>query len=433
MLSRSVPYRRSPQLPSVVGSYYRGRAMDNRIQLISDGDGLAVIGNPADVEHFLASKGLLSLSMDLRLRRLGPLLRAAAGVAEAGSAITANSGRWVKLTKESAQLVKEFGLMEGKTPGVSYAMVGKPGSISSWLKIANGPGSLLTSPAMLAGAAGIMAQLARQHEMSEIKSYLARIDKKVDDLLRAHEDAELGKVFGTTLDIESAMNVLNRIGRVDDDTWSTVQARTHTITDALGWALGRLDALAEGLESTTRIGDLARMTKEAESRVEELLAVVARCFELQDALDVLRLARMLDESPNTLDGRRLVLKDDRQRRRELVSQRIEYLMARVDTAVGTANAKVLLHPRAHRAVVGSINQIGAAVADFNRPLGIESGRRSLETTRWWDAARDPAQLKHAGAEAGRIAAIGTGMAAAGAAAVLAGRAALASEEDDEQG
>ncbi|MDT0461399.1 hypothetical protein [Streptomyces gibsoniae] len=406
--------------------------MGNEIQLISDGDGLAAIGNPRDVEHFLASEGLLSLSKDLGLPRIGPLLRLGAGVAQAGSEIAANSGRWLKLTEESAHLVKKFGLMESKTPGVSHAMVGKPGLVKSWLQIVEGPGSLLTNPAILAGAAGIMAQLAMQHEMSELRSYLATIDKKVDDVLRAQKDTELAKVFGAGLDIESAIAVLEREGRVDDDTWSTVQGRTHTITDALGWALGRLDALAEKVERTTKIGDLAKTAKEAESEVQELLAVVARCFELQDALDVLRLERVLDKSPDKLDGRRLVLKDDRQKRRELISQQIEHLMARMDTAAGTANSNVLLHLPAHRAVVGSINHVGIAVDEFHRPLGIESGRHSLKTTRWWDAARDPAQLKNAAGEAGRKAAFGAAaLASVAVAGVLASRA-LAPEERGEE-
>jgi hypothetical protein len=34
------------------------RTMDNEIQLISDGDGLAVIGDPAAVERFLVSEGM---------------------------------------------------------------------------------------------------------------------------------------------------------------------------------------------------------------------------------------------------------------------------------------------------------------------------------------------------------------------------------------
>ena len=410
--------------------------MDNEIQLISDGDGLAVIGNPADVERFLASEGLLSLSKDLGWQRLGPLLRAGAGVAQLSSEIAAGSGRWLKLTKEHAQLVKKFGLMESKTPGVSYAMVGKPGSIKSWLQIERGPGSLLTNPAILAGAAGIMAQLARQHEMSEIRSYLASIHKKVDDVLRAQKDAELAKVLGAGLDIESAMTILERTGRVDDDTWSTVQGRTHTITDAVGWALYRLDALAEKAESATKIGELAKMAKEAESEVQELLVVVARCFELQDALDVLRLERVLDKSPDELDGHRLALKDDRQKRRELVLQKIEHLMARMDAAAGTANSHVLLHLPAHRTAVGSINNVGIAVDDFHRPLGIESGRHSWQATRWWDAARDSTQLKNAAVEAGRKAAKGAGAGAAvvvvGAVGIWTSRAALSAEERGEQ-
>ncbi len=51
--------------------------MDNEIQLISDGDGLAVIGDPTAVERFLVSEGLPS--KDLGLQRLGSALGTAAG------------------------------------------------------------------------------------------------------------------------------------------------------------------------------------------------------------------------------------------------------------------------------------------------------------------------------------------------------------------
>ncbi|WP_326828518.1 hypothetical protein OIE13_19780 [Streptosporangium sp. NBC_01810] len=55
--------------------------MDSEIQLISDGDGLAVIGSPTAVERFLVSEGLPS--KDLGLQRLTPTLSAAAGAARA--------------------------------------------------------------------------------------------------------------------------------------------------------------------------------------------------------------------------------------------------------------------------------------------------------------------------------------------------------------
>ena len=48
--------------------------MDNEIQLISGGDGLAVIGEPKAVETFLRAEGLWDVSKKFDLRRLRSLL-----------------------------------------------------------------------------------------------------------------------------------------------------------------------------------------------------------------------------------------------------------------------------------------------------------------------------------------------------------------------
>jgi hypothetical protein len=360
--------------------------MDNEIQLISDGDGLAVIGNATDVERFLVSEGLSS--KDLGLQRLNSVFGTGAAVAQTGSDIAANSSRWVKLTNESAQRVKKFGLMESKTPGVSHAMVGKPGSIKSWLQIEKGAGSFLTNPALLAGAAGIMAQLAMQQTMDEITDYLATIDEKVDDVLRAQKDAVLARMIGVDLVIEETMTVREQVGRVSEVTWSKVQAAPTTIAETQAYALRQLDALAEKMERKTKIGDLAATAKEAESTVREWLAVLARCFQLQDAIAVLELDRVLDASPEELDGHRLGLKAARQHRLELISRSTERLVARMKAAAGAANAKVLMNPTASPAVVQSSNHVATGVHDFHGRLGIESGRQSAEARRWVDAATE---------------------------------------------
>src|SRR5262245_16466545 len=101
--------------------------MDDDIQLISDGDGVAVIGSPTAVEGFLASEGLPS--KDLGLPKLGSVLSAAAGATQAGSAIAASSGRWVKVTAQSAQALKKYSLMKGSSPGVSRAVLTQNGKI----------------------------------------------------------------------------------------------------------------------------------------------------------------------------------------------------------------------------------------------------------------------------------------------------------------
>jgi len=167
-----------------------------------------------------------------------------------------------------------------------------------------------------------------------------------------------------------------------------VQATPATIARTQAYALRQLDALAEKMERKTKIGDLAKMAKEAESKARGWLVVLAGCFQLQDAITVLELDRVLDASREELDRHRLALRAARQDRLELISRSTERLMARMDAAAGTANTKVLLHPTTSAAVVQSREHVASVVDDFHARLGIESGRQSLEAKRWVDAASE---------------------------------------------
>lgn len=361
--------------------------MGDEIQLISDGDGLAVIGEATDVERFLVSEGLPS--RDLGLQRLRSVFASGAVVAQAGSEVAADSGRWVKLTRESAQAVRKYGLRESSATGLSTGVVkGPKGQVRGFVEFVKAPRSLLTNPAILAGAAGIMAQVAMQQTMDEITDYLATIDKKLDDVLRAQKDTVLARMIGVGFVIEEAMTIRGMRGRVDEVTWSKVQGAPATIAETQAYVLRQLDALAEKMERKTRIGDLATTAREAESTVREWLAVLARCFQLQDAIAVLELDRVLDASPEELNGHRLGLKAARQDRLEHIARSTERLVARMTAAAGAANAKVLLHPTRSPAAVQSSNRVATGVHEFHGRLGIESGRHSSEARRWVDAATE---------------------------------------------
>ncbi|GAB3198103.1 hypothetical protein GCM10027261_24780 [Geodermatophilus arenarius] len=360
--------------------------MTSEVQLISDGDGLAVIGDRAAVERFLVSERLAYGSRELP--RLGSVLSRAAALADAGSTIGEASGRWVKLTKQSADRVAKHGLMPTKKHGVSHAMIGEPGSIEKWLQIAQGPGSKAANPALLSGAAGIMAQLAMQQAMDEITDYLATIDEKLDDVLRAQEDAVLADMIGVGFDIDEALTIREHGGRVNEVTWSKVQASSSTIARTQAYALRQLDALAEKVERKAKIGDLAKATKDVETKVGSWLAVLARCFQLMDAVAVIELDRVLDVAPDDLDGHRLGLKEVRQKRLEAIAQTTERLLSRMTAAAATANSKVLFNPVASPAVVQSSEYVVTAVGDLHGRLGIESGRESLEARGWTDAASE---------------------------------------------
>lgn len=370
------PEDTTPRLP--IGS--------DQIELLSDGDGVAVLGAPAAVKRFLAVTGLTS--RELELPRLGALLSDGSTALHAGSILSAGSGRWVQLTRESAKAAKQLDLMKGSSADVARAVVTKNGKITGILEFARTPGSLLANPAVLAGAAGLMAQLAMQQAMEEITEYLAVIDKKVDDVLRAQKDAVLAEMIGVGLVIEEAMIVREQVGRVTDVTWSKVQSAPMTIAQTQAYALRQLDGIAEKVERASKVGDLAQTTREAATSVDEWLAVLARCVQLQDGLAVLELDRVLDADPEDVDRHRVGLRAARENRLGLVARSTERVLSRVAAAAVDANAKVLLHPTSARAVVAACNQVSAAVVDFHSRLGLERAEASVEARRWVEAAAE---------------------------------------------
>lgn len=356
--------------------------MTNEIQLISDGDGVAVIGSPTAVELFLAAERLAS--QDLDLPRLAAVFKTGAQVAQAIPEIQAMAGRWVKLGKESAHLLQE--LKTSSTSGLSTGVVSQAKGLGQVGKFVSSSGSITPNPALLTGAAGIMAQLAMKQAMAEVTEYLATIDRKLDDVLRAHEDAVLADMIGVGFDIDEAMTLREHGGRVNEVTWSKVQASSATIARTQAYALRQLDALAEKVESASSVADLAKSAAQAESKAQEWLAVLARCFQLQDAIAVLELDRVLEVAPEDLDGHRLGLRAVRQKRLETISQCTEQLVARMDAAVGTANKNVLLNPFQSPAVVRSREHVAVVVADFRGSLGFESAGQSVEAKAWTAAA-----------------------------------------------
>ncbi|WP_394553370.1 hypothetical protein ACDF64_03195 [Agromyces sp. MMS24-JH15] len=361
--------------------------MSDEIELFSDGDGLAVIGEPGAVERFLSSAGVQS--KELRLHQtLGNALNTGSGVAQAGSQIAANSGRWVKLTEESAKAMKVGKLMKGSSDGVSRAVAttskGKVTKILEFTKPGS-VGSMLTNPAMLAGAAGIMAQLALQQTMEEITEYLATIDEKVDDILRAQKDAAIAEMIGVGMVIDDAMLKRDHVGRVSEVTWSSLHGSAQTIATTQAYALRQLDALAEKMERKSKVGDLAKLAGSAEATVEEWLAVLARCFQLQDGLAVLELDRVLETDPEDVGLHRAAIRAARTKRRDLISKSTDRLLARMDAAALSANRQVLFHPLKSGTVVRSGNEVATDVIVFHERLGIEAEREPIQAKRWREA------------------------------------------------
>lgn len=366
--------------------------MGAELELVTDGSGLAMIGEEGAIEQFMLDLGLVAADSRSLAHVTAEGARAASGLTglalQAGGQLAAESGRWLKLTEESAAKVRKFGLQATKdNPAVSHAMIGKPGDVQSWIQVVNS-GTLLTNPAALASIGTMMAQREMQRSIDELREYLEQIDKKIDDILRAQKDAVLAEMIGVSLLIDDAITVRDEVGRVSEVTWSKIQGGAATIATTQAYAVRRLDALADKLEAESDLGALVKATQEAQSSVEEWLAVIARSFQLQDSLGVLELDRVVDARPDELDRHRVGLRLARQKRLEVIGTACGQLVARMNEASRRANHKVLFNPFASPKVVSASNEVVVAVLELEKRLDLMTETETAEARRWLTALGD---------------------------------------------
>lgn len=362
-----------------------GLTLNDDIELVRDRDGLAIIGSPTAVEQFVTSTGLTPVG---RSRSLGQGLRLASGLAGAGGEVTAESGRWLRLTAESKAKLDQFGLMDTDTPGIRHVMLGQRGNIKGWLQVESGPTSLAANPAVLSGAAGIMAQLAMQQAVNEVVDYLEVLDAKLDDVLRAQTNEILSRLDGVALAVQEAMSVRDQVGHVSDVTWSKIQGSASRIHETQGYALRQLSDLADKLEGLAKVSDLADIMASAETDVRSWLLVLARCIELHDQIAVLELDRVLTSSPDEIDRHRIGLQSARDQRIQTIADQTDQLLERMAAAARLADDKVLFNPFESPIVVRTTNVASGDVHDFRETLGIESAHEPAPGRPWTLAASE---------------------------------------------
>ena len=359
--------------------------------MITSDEGVAVIGECGVVDRFIAANGLVS--REFPLAKLRKSVSLASGVTEAAAIISTQSGRWMKLTEESAKALKQGKTMAGSEKGLIRAILTKEGKISEHLEFVRGSGDLLTNPAFLTGAAGVMAQMAMQQTIDEITDYLAKIDEKCDDILRAQKDAVLCEMIGTGIVLDDAMLTWTEVGAVSEVTWSTVQAAPQIIAQTQVYALKQVQRLAEKLEAETDIGNLSDILREGEADLEEWLVVLARSFQLQETVGVLTIGRVLDAHPEQVDDHRRAVKLSRQRRLDEISSSTAHLGARINHAAQLADRKLLFNPIDSPRVIRAGLNTQASIELFHSHIGLDDIDGHLEKRRWIEAvaeARDKA-------------------------------------------
>jgi hypothetical protein len=371
------------------------------VELITDGENLLAIGETRrDVESFLRSRGLLEKAQAFGSEHLVPALRASAELASRVSESASESGLWVKLTPESAQSIKDFGLTDSGVHGIAHAMAGARGSIKKWLQIDTSVAAKASNPAALAGVAGALTQAAREREAAQLRELLERLDNKLDQVLRGQRDDILGDLAGIEREIRAAMRTREIDGIVDTLTWSKLAGASLQIRQVQSKAVLKLGGIADDLESQKSVGKLNVQLQQTKDEVSMWLSAIARCTAALDELTVLELAHYAAISPENVNSKRLVLDVAREGDQSELHDGIANLIRRMDRAADNANQNKLLHTNGVPKAIRSIEDTKSVVRAFYEALGVEVDWANLDAKQWLAAIREWRQWKNAAAEAG---------------------------------
>jgi hypothetical protein len=375
-----------------------------RVELVSDGENLLVVGEDRrSVEAFLRARGLLEKAREVGRHQLVPALRSSADALKTISDAVAESSLWLKVTPESADAIKEFGLTDSSVPGVAYAMAGTRGGIKEWIKVDTFARTHVANPGVLSGAAGVLSQAARQQEAAQLRELLESLDQKLDQVIRGQKDEILGDLAGIERQIRVTRRRLDVEGDIDALTWSTLFGTSVGLRQVQAKALLKLRGISDDLAGQERFGDLSQRLHQAKGEVQVWLSVVARCVTALDELAVLELDYCAVLEPHRLDARRATLDSERQDDRIELDEEIAVLLQRMDESARTANQNKLFHRRGVPKALDSIETARSLVRRVYDALGVEADWESIDPVQWRDALLQLQQWRNGLQEGGSVA------------------------------
>lgn len=365
------------------------------ITVVNDGQGLLFLGDPQGIKRWLDEQGLTSRQFTTKVIKTAGDALGSLGEAKQ------QSGRWVKLTKESAELIKKYGKPGTIQKGVAQNAKGRA---VKWLEFYN-PSQLFT-PAMAAGVGGMMTQMALEQAIQEITDYLAAIDEKVDDLLQDQKDTTIASLMGAALEVDEAAAVREATGTLSDTAWSKVSPCAQTTSRALAYALTKLKGLSDKAERAKSIEDVGHAVEKFPDEARAWLDVIARSIQTRDRLSVIELERAYTELPEVLEQHRAAIVEARKRRLANVQNGIGAFRQSLEGTAQRLRDQKLFHPFVVDDSLEAIDAVTKELDNFAAQLDIEICQKTIERARGWNELAGEAIVEVAGGAAANAVELG---------------------------
>lgn len=355
------------------------------VTIYEGNDGILLFGSEQSLALFDERTEVSARPLSKRdVARFGGQVSAGAAVAQA------ESGRWVKLTQESARLVKELGSTSIGKDGLQSGVVrGDKGKIVKHLRFENVSKAGALTPAAPAVLGSMATQYALDAALDEILTYLETIDLKLDQLLKQRKTETLGQIGGVRLALDEADAIFAETGAVSTVTWSKIQATSLALQTMQAEAIAQLHAVADNVAAAAgNVDRAASALEQATTDTEFWLGSLAHTIALQDRQYRLELARVADEDVAQLEAHHrgiVIARADRVRR---VVAGLDSMADAMSKATVLTNADKVANPINAPKVTRQANAVAAAMAAFAAHTDLEiRDRGSIAITPWSRAAR----------------------------------------------
>jgi len=358
--------------------------MGDQIDIISDGNGIAIFGSPDVVEEFLESFDLPATQIP-ESRLLGYVSRIAS-IASLVPQIAQGSSKWIQITEESAKKIKDFGLVPTKSDGISHAMIGKAGKIESWIQVIDKP-SILMNPSVLAGIGTILAQQSIEKSLDEIKQYLEKIEEKLDTISRAQANSQLARLDGVKDSLRLAMAMRESTGKISDVTWSRLQTAPTTIFEVENFALRQIRDMVLSIDDQEDVSTIRAEMVKARKSIQIWMKVIADCAMLHDEFSLIEIEYVRDESPHEVESHRQGLKLEHERRMKSRFEVLQSIFGHVIIVGESADNQVMMNPFDSPRAIQSCREVTNEVTELCSALQLEALNGAIESRSWAEAVR----------------------------------------------
>lgn len=347
------------------------------VSIIQDEQGITFLGDAGVIDLWLKSEGFDSKAF--KAKAVQTVSMASKGAQKASDAMV-ESGRWVKLTKESAELVAKYG-KNGKKGALQAGVVRQPnGRIIKHLKFTQ-PGQL--NPAMLTGISGVMVQMALEQAVSEITDYLKDIDAKLDDLLRDQKDQTVSKLAGISHMIDETMLIYQQVGSISETTWSKVSSCPQDIATIQAYAIAKIKGLTEKVEREQDPKQIRPLTQQIRQEIHQWLGMLASAVKMQDQVSCIELARVCQGEPEQLEAHKKGIVLARNKRLEEIEQSLNALGEQLEAKANTVGGQVLLNPYSSPHAIANIESITGDLNAFANTLQLRHIHLQVEGGPTW--------------------------------------------------